>query len=348
VRSDEDALLSGLLEYFSAWHTPAVQPEWWVSCESNAGRYAELGRRLAPLSSRTRPVFVLDTETVHQPTWWLDGATVAFDERCECYYLLAEDRITVLTHPGAARARLGLLRVVRELICSAARSDTRLDLHAAAVEIDGRGVVACGPKRTGKSSLLCQLLSSGQARYVANDRVRIVEHDTALIARGIPTVVRLRPLTLDTFPALRAKVAAPPASGGADSPAAPAAAVDVSVTPARLCALLGAAACLEAPLAVVLHPRIVPEGPAWSLRELSRREALASLSAAIYGQARTEPTVFEARLAPWAPLNATEQAEAIADLASRVPQYLCALGPGAYAESPAALVADVQALCRGT
>jgi hypothetical protein len=86
------------------------------------------------------------------------------------------------------------MRAVRELAMGHA-GDRGLLLHAAAGAVAHRVVVLAGPTAAGKTTLLLHLLRSGVARYVANNRVRVSLGEDPPRARGMPTIVTIRPRT---------------------------------------------------------------------------------------------------------------------------------------------------------
>lgn len=326
VRSASAGALDGLRESFGAWEQPAAGPEWEVECVLDATRCEALARQVAGEPGVPSDVFALDSSTVRLPTWRREDATLAFDDFCGCWYVLAPRRLTLVAPRGAARAALGLLRLVREAVCARTAAGTLLDLHAAALEHDGRAVVLCGPRRAGKSSLLCHLLRGGAAALLGNDRTQLRDDGAGLVARGIPTIVRLRAAApgLDRGPPL----------AGADGAR--------RLTLAQLCAELGVVARLQAPVGVLVHLQLAPGGPPWELSPAGREEGEALLRRALYGPPRARPTLVEELLGTAPPEVARVEAR-IAEIAARMPQLLCRLGPGAYGQPAAPLLAALRA-----
>lgn len=62
-------------------------------------------------------------------------------------------------------------RLVRELLIADLERRTAVPLHAGAVSLGGRGVLICGPRGAGKTTLICHLLEHAGADFVANDRL---------------------------------------------------------------------------------------------------------------------------------------------------------------------------------
>jgi hypothetical protein len=163
-----------------------------------------LGRRRASGAAELMPCFALDHETVRLPGWADDGRTWLADDDMECLYGVRGSRVDVVGRDGKRRVRLGLMRVVREILCQGLPGGGGyLDVHAAAFEVEGRAVLLVGGRGAGKTTLLCHALASGRAGFVANDRVIIAASGQPVVAQGVPTVVSLRPGTVEAFPRLR-------------------------------------------------------------------------------------------------------------------------------------------------
>lgn len=104
---------------------------------------------------------------------------------------------------GPRSARVALMRVVREWALDHLLRTGSLLLHAAAVEREGRAAIVCGPKGAGKTSLVAALLARTRGlRLLANDRVRVSGSPTGPRCSGLPSIVSVRPGTLDYLPEL--------------------------------------------------------------------------------------------------------------------------------------------------
>ncbi|HVQ74245.1 MAG TPA: hypothetical protein VMT79_01785 [Candidatus Binatia bacterium] len=301
-------------------------------------------------ASGTADAFAHDTEVVSLPRW-RGGPMRLLDARLELLYDVGAGAVTILSAPGNSRIRLALMRVVREIATNRAQAAGGLLLHSAAFTAEGRGVLIAGQKRAGKTTLLLHMLGAGGAHYVSNDRVLVATDGAAPPgARGVPTIVALRPGTLDFFPALAARLAATchryrltldeaAALWRQGTSRAPG-----GVSPAQLCWLLGARAAGECELGAILFPRITGAPGAIAARRLDEVAAAARLAGALFGLAhgRSTSDVFPARGCETAPDLGARTAHAHA-LAARVPCFDCALGLGAYgsASTAGALIESV-------
>ena len=70
-------------------------------------------------------------------------------------------------------------------------------IHAACVEINGKGVLICGEKHRGKTTLLLHLLASGKGKLVSNDKVFLNKETNEV--QFVPLVVRVGQGTVNNF-----------------------------------------------------------------------------------------------------------------------------------------------------
>lgn len=146
--------------------------------------------------------FALDSSVVRLPILRRDGsATTVFDAQFDAVYEVEPDerRVTILSRPTSIRVRASLLRIVREFAMNHLHS-RGLFLHASAIAIGSGGIAFAGRKAAGKTTFLTYLLSHGTARYVSNDRVFVGDEGDRPVLRNIPTVISVRPGTLELCP----------------------------------------------------------------------------------------------------------------------------------------------------
>jgi hypothetical protein len=309
---------------------------WQVSLSSQADAYADLCRRRPP-HAEARVCFALDTFLVSLPAWneGTHAVTLADDTRA-CFLIVAPSRVDLIGDPATRRWRFTAMTVCQEIVAAELRP-TDLDVHAAAVEVDGRALLIVGPKGAGKTTLSLHLLRSGRCRSIANDRVIASAGETCAI-HGVPTAVRLRPATLAEFPELLRKMPyierpylhtlaelAQTASGD-ERPAS----VELALSPPQLMRQLNVEAVGSAPLAAVVFPKIRPDVDGWLVEPVSADEVSHGIWANLYGSAhgRRAATVFEE-----ASGRARTPARNVADaLARSVPGYRLLLGRRTYDE----------------
>jgi hypothetical protein len=289
--------------------------------------------------------FALDGGVVGLPRW-RGAETRLRDAQRDVFYDVtgAPLTITVLSVPGNLKARTALMRVVRELATNHAQRAGGLLLHASAFAAGGRGVIVAGPKEAGKTTLLIHALHAPTVEYVANDRI-VVPPGAAGPARGVPTIVKLRPGTLGLFPAVAERVAA---SGYyqrltiAEASVRPAIAAgrqtdEPRLSPAQLCRLLGVRARAGCEIGAVVFPRVTGEAGGFALRRLAAEEVAGRLEGAFFGArpARWTSDVFALADEP-SPPDRDELVARGRALAARVPGFECRLGLDAYASPRAA------------
>ena len=201
-----------------------------------------------------------------------------------------------------------------------------------------RAVLLVGPKRAGKTTLLASALSSGRADLLANDRVFVETGPGPARGLGVPTLVSIRPDTLERFPALRssmpggsallhaAEIEAAAARGADEAPPL----IKYSLSPAQLAQQLGAGIAASAPIAAIVFPEIDPSQPRWSLTRVDPEDAGSRLRKCLYG-APLGPrprTAFEDLVGSHP--DRRDPARALDSLSGQVPAFSCRLGPDAY------------------
>lgn len=123
--------------------------------------------------------------------------TVIEDEPLKLFYVVSNGlKRTKIVATDGSRVRTGLLRIIRG---AWVLGQPGLIVHGCALEKDGRGIIVSGEKYAGKTTMLLNLCLREGYNIVANDRLLLHEGR----AKGIPTVVKLRPRTLEPFPELK-------------------------------------------------------------------------------------------------------------------------------------------------
>ncbi len=356
VVSTSAALVDWLVEFVTPWFdtssgTATLQVAASIEVRIDEPAFSRWIDAAAP-TAREQVCFQLDQSTVRWPVW--RGA-----DGCECALDL-EERVSLFVdrgseHPAfrivAARerpgARLTAFRVIRELAQSAAIAGGALPLHAAALGSKSGVTLVVGPKRAGKSSLLLHGLVSHGAQYVANDRVLVTldgatDESGQVWAHGMPSIVGIRAGSLawagDLGAALASRawhytttVAEARASQRAGDAAEAGGTIwPPGLTPAQLCALLGAERVAGGRVTRIVFPSVherLPTGRRFALKQLGVDEAVR----------RMRETGLLANGATASAFAAFEHAAASFDerlrrLAAAVPCVDCSLAPAAYEE----------------
>jgi hypothetical protein len=350
VASDDPDAARWLAEFVAPWFEsgPAMEAALEVRFTASPAEFETVERRAAATASRLLPCFALDHGVVVLPGSTDGEAVVIADAELDSFYRVSEGRVDVFGRPGCPRARIGLMRVVRELLVTAAqRASPHLDLHAAAFASPAGAVLLVGPKQTGKTTLLVHMLRTAGAALVANDRVIVDVEPTPPLASGVPTLVSVRDPTLALFPDLRHAPDERPALRHRDevpvysAAAAPATgpAKNFSLSPAQLASRCGSATTRCAPIAAIVFPAIDPSAVGWSLHPVPAHSGSTLLLASRYGVGAPHraPTIF-AELGGDSLCSAGQGMAQVARLSAGVPLFRCRLGNGAYRDSADALL----------
>ena len=355
VELDDAGTARWLAEFLTPWFaaTALGRGNLAVRMTRSADLVAALAARQREVRLTPVPCFRLDRSLASCPGWVEpDGATIAADAEYGCFYRVRGREVDVIAAPDDPLARIGLMRVVRELgVRPAASGPGTLDLHAAALVFRGSAVLLAGGRHQGKTTLLAHALASGEAALMANDRVMV--NVISLLAEGVPTVVAVRERTERLFPALgrelprRATLLHAGELRAADAGRI-AAGVRLVLSPAQFAGQLTAPLEPRAPAGAIVFPEIAPDEPAWSLQPLSPEDGARRLMDAIYAPhagpaGRTVlPDALDAPVAPerdgldesGLALRRLDHRRRVRTscerLAAVVPMLRCRLGPDAY------------------
>jgi len=273
------------------------------------------------------------------------GRTWAHDERRQIVFGVhgGARSLVVVARTRDDHERVALMRVVRELATAALLDRGRLPVHGAAFGMNGRAVLICGPKRAGKTSLLVHALRCG-GTFLSNDRL-FVDTDGPPRAQAMPTVVTLRDGTLARHPGLAAALTErrfdrgrtiDECATGMTPPdeRAPPDGRRRSITPAQFCRLAGAEMSDQAPIGLLLFPRIDPSVDAIEIEPLDAGAALRMMTRSLMKPshpARHSP-LFAPHLAD-TPIEPAAELQRCRRLVDAVPARTCRLGPDAYRDN---------------
>ena len=341
VEIDDPEVARWLAEFMCPWFSTEAQngAALKVSMSSSGEQLSALARVQAERHPQPLACFRLDRRVVSCPGWVEPGGSIlAADQEFGCYYHVQGNQVEVISRPQDRPARIGLMRVVRELAIQRvlSRSET-LDLHAAAFVFRGRAILLAGDKNAGKTTLLAHALTSPHTALMANDRVIV---DGGLEARGVPTVVSVRAETERAFPALgrrlprravlfhKGELAAEDLTRVSTyQPSV------LALSMAQFARQLNSRLEPSAPVSAIVFPEVSPTTSGWSLSSMDPAEAAARLRRNIYGSALATctGTIFQ-KITKTLP-GIDGQASLADRLAAAMPVIRCLLGKGAYNES---------------
>ena len=249
---------------------------------------------------RTR-AFLLDTGPVELATFSEDDAFIAHDDFFHVFFrwspAMGQCNVEIVDrHPEHSaeatrprRARVPLMRAVREWAMHHSLRRGRIFLHAAAIVRNGNAVLLAGPKRSGKTSLLtASLRDRADIAYLANDRVMVSRLDRGWRCRGVPSIVSVRPGSMEFLPGIegRLRTVASGHTSRSTATKAPVAFADgrIGLSPPQFCRLVGAQPVAEAGLTAIVFPRISTTAASVDIRALSGPEAVERLTEAVFGR----------------------------------------------------------------
>lgn len=96
-------------------------------------------------------------------------------------------------------------RVVREVIFRTSEDDGFIMFHAGAVVFKESGIMVCGDKASGKTTMLLSLILNG-ADYISNDRLLVKETKQGFLIKYFPISMRIGRGTIAAIPQLAKKV----------------------------------------------------------------------------------------------------------------------------------------------
>jgi hypothetical protein len=128
---------------------------------------------------------------------------IAVDEvehQAGAYAVAAQDRhIDLFTHSSTMRPHRYPIRLIREAMLRTYEDAGGVIFHAAGVDVEGAGVMVCGPRGAGKTTITAALLRATGAALLSNDRL-IAHHGGHLVA--VPLPVPTARGTIEAFPEL--------------------------------------------------------------------------------------------------------------------------------------------------
>jgi hypothetical protein len=342
VASDDPSAVTWLEEFLTpSFEVVDTQADWSIKLSFDRQRFAAL--EASGPAGGLAEAFAMDSHTYEVRRWRsLDGGTALFDERFQVFYLLDSSQRTaeVLGRRTRRKARLPLMRVVRELAMNAVMEGDGICLHASGFVLGGRAAIVTGPKNSGKTTVLVHALHTEGVQALANDRV-VVDwgRDGEPIAWAMPSVVMLRPGTLASFSGLRDRLqvsalASEKTAEEAVTESAPALPRDdgrYAVSPAQLWSLLGATPSSKATVASLVFPSVTQAAGGIDCRRIDPEDAARRLRASLFGAGtlRSSNPVFVP--AEFRPASEGVLADRCRTLVAGVRCYQMRLGTEAYA-----------------
>jgi hypothetical protein len=269
-----------------------------------------------------------------------DGQHWFYDPEQTVFYHLDNKEIRILSRDEGYDGRFSLARLVRELFMEHAFASGQPVLHAAAVGYNSCGALILGNRGAGKTTLAINCVTRMGFDFIANDRAAVYwSPEGEPWIEGIPTLVRVRPMSLPLLPDLPwSQLAYPMCSReplsralalGVEHAGQPylSGAVDAKfLSPAQHCWLMNTRPKRELRLGLLLFPHVDESAKGVVLQRLEPPEVLQRLAegAFNYNATREPSRVFAGETAS----NSLSESR-LAELAADIPAYACRLGAGA-------------------
>ncbi|MGH3623496.1 MAG: hypothetical protein ACRDQ5_17140 [Sciscionella sp.] len=137
--------------------------------------------------------------------WITEDREILLPEHTPDHVIIRTPELVLIAAEHARVAATIGIRVVRQLVMRGGEVRGGRCVHAAAVDIDGRGVLIAGHPGSGKTTVLTHLIEDHGARPVSNDRTALIPTDTGRWhAIGVPLAARFTPEGISGSPTLTA------------------------------------------------------------------------------------------------------------------------------------------------
>ena len=219
---------------------------------------SDLSHLLDRLADERPPVWEAET---FQGEWhrcyYLEGGLAVFRSvGAGGYWTLRKDQTIaiVATEDSRVRDRL-LLRVFREVLLRLSENAGAVAFHAAAVAMDGCGVLITGPSGCGKTTLATAICSLPNAAFITND-LAAVRLAAPPAVGGFPLPVRIAEVAAAANGALSDALAVGGKPNGPDE-ARQQGTTKLEVEPEAFCSALGCRWAASAELRLIILPHLV-------------------------------------------------------------------------------------------
>ncbi len=175
-----------------------------VQVHTDDSAFGEIVRTIArsPFTSDIEPVPGVVMRECRQPTGRRCYVVVTdnVEHQPGAYAVAAQGhRIDLFTHNGTARPHRYPIRLIREVMLRTYEDMGGVIFHAAGVDVGGAGVMICGPRGAGKTTVAAMLLRSTGAGLLSNDRLIAYPGDRVV---AVPLPVPTGRGTIEAFPEL--------------------------------------------------------------------------------------------------------------------------------------------------
>lgn len=334
------------------WLREMLMPQFQVGVQTEADWQVELrlddaefdrqrDRCRASAEMQSVDCFSLDGEFDRGLVCGVDGGVLSvLHEQHACLFHIdrVKQHVEIVSPHLGGHSRLGIMRVMRELATAHCQRRHLLHIHGSAFELDGNAIIATGPKRAGKTSFLLQALGSGDCRFIANDRLFLFNDGDRVIARGMPTIVKVRPDCRVHFPRLYQEYQRCPydyretmrealeSRAGNKRKTRVANGRPLAMSQAQFCDLLDVAQVATSTVAAIVFPEIDRSVEKCQWRALSPGTAARRLAKGLLVSGSPMRITEAFRLPGDKAIDQEAVARTCLELATRIPCFSCRLG----------------------
>ena len=333
------------LEEFFCPHFKVVDraiPEYRIFFKEDTAYYNKLLSQKEQSKNELVNCFLLDNRAIQLPRFNIsEHKSVIFDDNFQVFYLINEDKseIHLWTVTNNFRARIALMRVIRELTMNYLMGEGSLIIHGSAFVSDRKAIITVGNKGAGKTTFLLHNLQAEKHQYLSNDRLFISKTNEEYLVKGIPTIAAILPSTLEILPNIKSRLDSsffqtkftieeakksckPPQTSKNGK---------IGITPAQLCQITDTVPISEAKAWAIIFPKITNQQGGMQFKKLSEKEAEGIFAQAIFGGYawHDKKNAFNLRSNQIKPDKITLKKN-WQDLIQKVNCYQCELGTEAY------------------
>ena len=197
------------LRWLNEFLCPAFQPvdngpaDWTIFVEDDPAFYNKYITQPSHHPPELLDCFTLDGSfTSHEVLHRQDTTVIVRDQNRGIIYKIdaVQSRISIVGLPNRRIQRMSVARVIRELATVHCLNSGQLHCHGAAFAINGKAIVLAGVKCAGKTSNLIHATNDPAAQFISNDRLFLQTDCDEPVVRGMPTIFKVRPKTLELLP----------------------------------------------------------------------------------------------------------------------------------------------------
>ena len=285
------------LEEFFCPHFKVVDraiPDYRIYFKEDTTYYNKLLSQKEQSKNELVNCFLLDNRAIRLPRFKItEHKSVIFDDNFRVFYLIDADKLEIYlwTIDNNFRARIALMRVIRELTMNYLIGKPSLIIHGSAFVSDRKAIITVGNKGAGKTTFLLHNLQTEKHQYLSNDRLFISQTNEEYLVQGIPTIAAILPSTLEILPNIKSRLDTSffqtkftiEEAKKSRKPPQTSKNGKIGLTPAQLCQITDTVPISEAKAWAIIFPKITNQQGGMKFKKLSEKDAEGMFDRAIFG-----------------------------------------------------------------